>query len=109
MGADVSARSQVASNVRKAVIRLWIDRPVAPFRRYDVLRKLDAVVYESVQMTIAQHQGKMLRLRIAYGDVHFGPGCPTPEGERWVTMAMTRLLPRLAEYIARARREGDSL
>lgn len=90
-------KDQTASKVRRAVLRLWIDQPAVAFRDAAMLRKMDAVVYEAVQLMIRRRWQKIRRLRIATGKVTLSRGVPTLEGERWVTMAMARILPLLLD------------
>ncbi|MBN1286850.1 MAG: hypothetical protein JXB47_15730 [Anaerolineae bacterium] len=98
-------RDQTASKVRRAVLRLWIDQPAVAFRDAAMLRKMDAVVYEAIQLMIRRRWQQIRRLRIAAGKVTLSRGVPTLEGERWVTMAMARILPLLIEYESHIERE----
>jgi hypothetical protein len=101
--------AQIASKVRRAVLRLWIDQPAVAFRDAAMLRKMDAVVYEAVQLMIKRRWQQMRRLRIARGEVILSRGVPTLEGERWVTLALARILPMLLEYEANADEVCDDL
>ncbi len=95
-------KTQMASKVRRAVLRLWIDQPAVAFRDAAMLRKMDAVVYEAIQLMVQRRWQQIRRMRIAQGDVVLSRGVPTLEGERWVTMAMARILPLLREFEANA-------
>lgn len=102
-------KADTAAKVRRAVLRLWVGRPAGSIRDSAMLRKMDAVVYEAVQLTIRKRWHQVRRLRIARRQVSVTRGAPTLEGERWVTIAMARILPQLVEYVRRAIDEGADL
>ena len=106
---QTSQKTQTASKVRRAVLRLWIDQPAVAFRDAAMLRKMDAVVYEAIQLMIRRRWQQMRRLRIATGKVTLSRGVPTLEGERWVTLAMARILPLLIEFERHVDKEGSDL
>ena len=97
------------SKVRRIIIRFWIHQPPVIFKDLPSLPKLDRVVYEAMQIRIAQHTHLDLKWRVRNRQVDLTPGQATQEGERWIQSALARLLPRLAEYADRVRREGSDL
>ncbi len=102
-------KADTAAKVRRTVIRLWVGHPGGAFGDAAMLRKMDAIVYEAVQLMIRKRWRQVRRLRIAKRQVSVAPGFPTLEGERWVTLAMARILPRLVEFARRAAEEGADL
>ncbi|GAB4448466.1 MAG: hypothetical protein Kow00120_18620 [Anaerolineae bacterium] len=102
-------KTDTAAKVRRAVIRLWVGQPSGAFGDGAMLRKMDAVVYEAVQLMIRRRWRQIRRLRIARRQVNLAPGFRTLEGERWITIALARILPRLVEFARRADEEGSDL